>query len=218
MLLKTKLQFSVITIQGRWLVLDKNELLKIIQTNPHISWETEVLRSWVTFPTLGLLSGCWTHITHSNESLSLPPSLPGVWERCTQWGKGIPGRKPGRSQDGGSRFLAGLEIASGGGAAGAPEHGGREGWGWKGGRVGTGWKGSAYFAKTKRSYEGRHDQMLFIDVLSGHRVEGNEKTYKELTWWRAGCPQGWSGVNRTLLRWLRRTCNKDKKGGNINCL
>lgn len=80
------------------------------------------------------------------------------------------------------------------------------------------WKGSAYFAKTKRSYEGCHDQMLFIDVLSGHCVEGNEKIYKGLIWWRAGCPQGCSGVNRTLLRWLRRACNKDKKGGNINCL
>lgn len=82
----------------------------------------------------------------------------------------------------------------------------------------TDWKGSAYFAKTKRSYEGCHDQMLFIDVLSGHWVEGNEKIYKGLIWWRAGCPQGCSGVNRTLLRWLRRACNKDKKGGNINCL
>ena len=64
----------------------------------------------------------------------------------------------------------------------------------------------------QRSYEGCHDQMHFTDVLSGHCVEGNEKTYKGLAWWRAGCPRGWSGVNRTLPRWLRRACNKDNRG------
>lgn len=29
-----------------------------------------------------------------------------------------------------------------------------------------------------------------LSVLSGHCAEGNEKIYKGLTWWRAGCPRG----------------------------
>lgn len=143
----------------------------------------------------------------------LPPSLPGIWERCTQWGKGILGRNPGRNQDGGPGFLAGSETTEMGVRL---EHLNmetrrmrlerRQRWE----RIGKG----QHICWAKRVMK---DAMIKCSSLafSGHCAEGNEDIQR--TDLVEGRVSRCSGVNRTLLRWLRRACNRTKKG-NINCL